>query len=871
MAPYAQGGEVTFFRSRRGAIILGLVFLGGLCLVRPGANRLRSRIVASVSLALGRSVDVSSVSLRFLPQPGFELEDFVVHDDSAFGAEPVLRSPEVTALLRMSSLLRGHLEIATLSLTEPSLNLVRNPEGHWNLENLVERADKIAAAPTSKAKAEKRPAFPYIEARDGRINFKFGPEKKPYALTNADFSLWQDSEDTWSMRLKAQPMRTDFNLSDTGILRVTGSWQRAAALRDTPLRFTFLWDRAQLGQLTKLAYGNDKGWRGAVRGTAEISGTPAHLNVTAEAAAEDFRRYDIQGGGPLRLAAKCTAQYSSIDNTLSDGTCTVPVIDGAIRLTGQVANPLGSRSYDLVLAAENVPMQSLALLARHAKLGLPDDLIALGKINAKLTVGSPVQGRKTSQGWQGSGEITGFRVHSTLTSTDLAPSDVSFTISSDGTTPQVTVNPFRLGLGHVVPTVLQGQLSPEGYDFNLKGEAQLQRLLQAARAAGIPALQTPAEGLAKLDMRIAGAWTRFAPAEITGKAHLHSVRSRIRVLDAPFDIVAADVILDASQTQVNNLTAVMAGTSWRGSLTLPRHCGTISDCPVRFALHADQIATDQWAPLLFPNARKEPWYRFGSSSLRSGSPGLLTLDATGNLSADKIAVHGVIVNKASAAIQMQGGKLEVKDLRADLLGGLHMGEWKADFTTQPPRYTVRGEVDRLALGQLATAMDNAWITGVATAKYQMDASGLAASEILAATSGTLKIEARDGLLRHVVLSEGDGPLQMRHLAASLVLRAGKFEIQQGDLETEGAWYQLTGTASLGRVLNLKLTRDGSPGFNITGTLTQPRVAPLVAPNAQAALRLAEPAMKTSKTITRNQPARQIGTRSCALLLEKQER
>jgi uncharacterized protein involved in outer membrane biogenesis len=97
MAPYAQGGEVTFFRSRRGAILLGLVLLGGLCLVRPGANRLRSRIVASVSLALGRSVDVSSVSLRFLPQPGFELEDFVVHDDSAFGAEPVLRSPEVTA------------------------------------------------------------------------------------------------------------------------------------------------------------------------------------------------------------------------------------------------------------------------------------------------------------------------------------------------------------------------------------------------------------------------------------------------------------------------------------------------------------------------------------------------------------------------------------------------------------------------------------------------------------------------------------------------------------------------------------------------------------------------------------------------------
>src|SRR5580700_8428232 len=108
--------------------VLGVVLLAGLCLVRPGANRLRSRIVSSISLALGRSVDVSSVHLRFLPQPGFDLENFVVHDDPAFGAEPVLRAQEVTALLRMSSLLRGKLEIATLSLDEPSVNLVRNPE-----------------------------------------------------------------------------------------------------------------------------------------------------------------------------------------------------------------------------------------------------------------------------------------------------------------------------------------------------------------------------------------------------------------------------------------------------------------------------------------------------------------------------------------------------------------------------------------------------------------------------------------------------------------------------------------------------------------------------------------------------------------------
>jgi uncharacterized protein involved in outer membrane biogenesis len=164
---------VSFWRSKRGVVTLGVVVVLALFLIRPGANRLRARIVNSISLALGRQVDVTAVKLRLLPAPGFDLENFVVHDDPAFGAEPMLRASEVTASLRITSLFRGRLEIARLNLTEPSLNLVRNPAGHWNLENLVERASKIPVAPTSKSKTERRPGFPYIEADRGRINFKF--------------------------------------------------------------------------------------------------------------------------------------------------------------------------------------------------------------------------------------------------------------------------------------------------------------------------------------------------------------------------------------------------------------------------------------------------------------------------------------------------------------------------------------------------------------------------------------------------------------------------------------------------------------------------------------------------------------------------
>ncbi len=73
-------------------------------------------------------------------------------------------------------------------------------------------------------------------------------------------------------------------------------------------------------------------------------------------------------------------------------------------------------------------------------------------------------------------------------------------------------------------------------------------------------------------------------------------------------------------------------------------------------------------------------------------------------------------------------------------------------------------------------------------------------------------------------------------AGRLLLRDGKFEIEQGKLQTPASIYQLSGTASLSRVLDIKLARDGARGFNITGTLTQPHVAVSTTPDTQAALK-----------------------------------
>src|SRR6202165_5867539 len=228
----------NFLRSRRGVAAVAALLLI-LFLFRPGGYRLRN------GSALGRRFALDNVRFHLLPRPGFDLEGLVIYDDPSFSAEPMIRAQDVSAAIRFRSLLRGRLEIATLSATEPSINLVRSNEGRWNLASLLERNAQIPAAPTAKGVYERRPAFPYLEAGHARINFKLGQTKKSYALMDADVALWQDSENSWSARIKAAPVRTDFNLTDTGLLQINATWQRATSLRLTPVQLTVQWQRSE--------------------------------------------------------------------------------------------------------------------------------------------------------------------------------------------------------------------------------------------------------------------------------------------------------------------------------------------------------------------------------------------------------------------------------------------------------------------------------------------------------------------------------------------------------------------------------------------------------------------------------------------------
>ena len=782
-------------------------------------------------------MDIGSVHIRLLPQPGFDLENLAVYDDPAFGAEPMLRATEVTADLRLTALARGHLEIARLDLTEPSLNLAHGESGQWNVESLLQRPALIPLAPRVKGKSGPRPGFPYIEGTSGRINFKNGAEKRPYALTNADFSLWQEADYTWGARLQAQPFRSDMNLNDTGLLALRATWKRADKIQDTPLQVSLEWRHAQLGQLTKLLTGADQGWRGTILLNAALQGTPRKLEINANASVDDFRRYDITSGKALSMTAFCDAEYSSPTHEFRQMMCHAPVGGGFITLTGDAGLPHSHR-YSVALTAENVPASAMVMLAQRVKKNLPEDLGAAGTLHATLT--AQRNGGTTRARWQGKGEIADFQLSSAANKAEIGPEQLPFVIANNFAAPHrgpptpgahLELGPFPLGAR---AASLRGTIDRVGYHFELAGDTDIGKILLLARMAGVPAMPSTAEGAAKVDLVIARPWrgpgyesADFTAPQVTGSAKLHNVQIAPRGNVGPVEIVSADMQLSSQTARVEHLKATAAGTSWTGSLEMPRGCLTAEKCPVRFDLKSDRIAVSDLIGWLHSKAKKRPWYQVLEPTSEQRLPLLSTLHASGRVTTDLFQMLPVQATHVSANVILDEGRLQLSGINADLMGGQVRGDWSVDFGAKPARCKGTGNVAGLSLSALAETMKDSWIEGTADANYEI--AGACSADFWQSAEGTVRVDMKDGVLPHLLIGESDEPLRVSHLTGQARLKAGKIEISDTKLISPSATYQVSGTASLDRELDLTLTRGSSltnAGYSVAGTVAEPHVAPL---------------------------------------------
>jgi uncharacterized protein involved in outer membrane biogenesis len=826
-----MGGEAKRPSLRRW-ILLTALFLAIVAFVLPplvNLNRYQHRIAENISRSIGRQVHISSVKLRLLPLPGFEFSGFSVEEDPKFGAEPILHSGSVVAYLRIMSLWRGRLEVSRIHFDDASLNLARQRNGSWNLASILIQAAHIPNAPTGQRYAGSAPRFPYIEAENARINFKQDNEKMPLSFLNADLSISLDPGNDWELHFRAQPVRTDLDLSlaDTGVLRIDGTLHRAAMLGEMPLKLKVEWSGAPLGQLSRLTLGHDIDWRGALNLEGDVSGTANLAQINARLKIAGLHRSEFSAAHPLDVAASCRALFHKEARSLDEVSCSAPVGEGKLLLSGDVQEVQTEPQANLKLDIHRLPAAAVLSALQEVRSSLGAGVKAAGALNGHFQYTAQRGGPP-----QVVGEMA-------LDSLSLTPSDSSrpfvlapVRLRCDGA--ELLLQPVRLAMGAPSAVTLDGRFTPAGFDLHLSGLSTLTRLQAFNRAFGL--LQTArialaGAGTATLDLDLRGRWllpvpdsdNPIASSTAEGSIAVHNAELSTPYLSQPLRILSAQGVLSPSQTAWTNATISYGKLEAQGTLEYPTLCTAGAPCPGHFSLSAPTLDLGALQSTLLGTSQGGELLRQLIDRIDRHSVKWPDLSGTlqiGALSAGKLVVHDAI-----GALDISPNSIKIRSLNGRLANGtLHLAGM-VDASGDEPDYQLDVQLTNAAPSALAAIFDERWGSGAANLSGELHVAGFDAQDLARSATGTLRWNWTKGGL---AAEEEPLPVAIQPFvhfdqwSAEALIADSTIKITHSLLARGRDAIPLSGTISFAREIDLKGGSATDP-VAITGTLEHPEV------------------------------------------------
>ena len=734
------------------AIIL-LILLIGFLVPLISLGRYHRTIADSLTRSLGHTVHLSSINLTVFPLPGLVIHDFVVEEDPAFGAEPLLRAPEVTVYLRLSSLWNQRLEISRIDLDDASVNLVREPSGRWNFSSLLLQASRTATAPTAQRHPSAAPRFPYIDFSDARINFKEGYEKKAFSLFNTDASVWLADPNRWRIRLEAEPARTnlDLDLEDTGTMRLEGSLTRASSLDQLPLDLHAEWTGAQLGQVSRLMFGSDTGWRGDLRVEADITGNMRDLSLSSRLRVANAHRLEFTPLNELDIDARCQAIYHRPQQLIDNLTCLLPTGDGHLLLTGSVANlthPLPNLNLEINHTPVSFAVSVLGLLRR----GLPLLLDASGTINGQFTWAPqaiPAKFATPHNILTGHAVADSVAVHLAGVDDPVTFAALRFTTPappaeasshrrkapapaiSSGSPNVVLLEPAGFAAGEPAPMQLSGQFSRSGFSLRFTGESSLARLEPVARVItefrGFQNLAS--QGTAQSDLTLAGPWilpvTAQTGATLQGWMRLQHTQFKPAWLPEPLEIATATAQFGSQSgngaVTWANASVSVNGIAVKGSATYPIPCDDPDGCPAQINLDFPTLDATALQSAILGSGRHNEFLETILSSVESPAPPWPSL--TGTIHAGTLSIKDLKLSNATAVIHVKERRLNIISLNAGALGGSVHVSGSLEAASGGPQYALNLAWTGVKLPQAAALFHEKWGTGSVTGQAHLNLHG----------------------------------------------------------------------------------------------------------------------------------------------------
>jgi uncharacterized protein involved in outer membrane biogenesis len=796
--------------------------------------------------AFGRPVEVRHFEAGVFPWLRLDAEGITVADDPSFGNEYFLRADNFSAALRWFGLLRGRFEFGTIAFSRPSLVLVRNSEGHWNLERWLPPAPR-RISPGIREYGPQAPAQPAnrlqkIVFDDGRINFKFGEDKLPFAFTGVSGSVEQSSAGRWELQLDAQPWRSGVQLQSAGTVSVRGSIA-GTSTRLQPASFSVRWQDASLADLFRLFRQQDYGVRGSLvlDGALEsgaagdaAAAQPGDWSFRVNARAGQIHRWDLaERNDNPRLSGGLRGRWNPGTGSIVAGQWLISAPRSNLRGSADFSADSGD-STEVRVDSASIEASDLMAWYRAFHSGVSEELSADQFFSGSMKLrGWPFQIAEAKiQSDGGLLHAPGFAGPVRLGSVRGGLADGSLVIQPVTVSWNVPVAEQTAG----VPSASAVRRATPA-----DGHRKLEGALTVNAGAHVGAVSVTGNGVEARDVlkllsafghsvnhgwdlqgsaaaALRWAWAPGISRRWQGAVAISNATLQVAGVNEPIAIGEASFVWTNSGRQVRISRAAALGANWTGTVNENAANSASGRANWNFDLHADRLDAADLDHWIGPRARPGWLQRLLPALLggRSSTPALAGdllrhLSARGTLLVDEFAVEKIQVKNLRANLSVIGPSLEVEDGSGQWAGGTLHTHVNATFVPSP-QYAIVARFERVNLTMLPFAGSLASrVAGTASGTLRLAASGVGRQQLLDSLEGSGELRAGNTVFRGADLESsviaGDlRPGASRWIAAECDFRIENRQIDVERLHLEAPQHAmiLRGTVGFDRHVNVTI-------------------------------------------------------------------
>ena len=581
--PGVVSGETLM---RRVGIVIGVIVIVIVVAIAVFAstfniNRYHAQIQSDLTSKLGRNVSLGQMHLNLLP-PRFRVDNVSISDDPNFSTQrPFVQAQELDVSVKLLPLFHKSVEVDSLYLQRPSVELIKNTQGTWNFASLGKSSSSAPASPEATSPQTPAPAKPAppgqpqpasgqerfslskLVIQDGQIAETDQQARQPRSVyDHVDVTLRDFAPD--------QPFTIDAAAHLPGpnnqLISLAG---KGGPLRQdqpaaTPFQGTLDVQRLQISDARQFLKSPAlEKLDGSVSGQTKINSNGGKLSADGGINVQNVRMDGHDLGYPITL------QYNAADDIAADlliiHSANIKLGTTPVAISGTVNSKTTPAQIDLCAKANGVSVAEASKLAATAGVALTPGAMVAGTVDlnveARGAVDNPaLTGNIDAHNIAVSGKDFPQPVQINAVALSLTPSEIHsnpFNVTSGGTTMNVQFA-LRQYLSKT-PTI----------DAAVRAaNAELPALLAMAKAYGVTSLdKVSGAGTLNLDLRATGPVPSVASADLaralngTAALNFHDVRySGADVSHELTSIAGAFGLHESSQgtTTINKMTGDIA-------------------------------------------------------------------------------------------------------------------------------------------------------------------------------------------------------------------------------------------------------------------------------------------------------------------------